>query len=215
MLAPEELLRRAIAQSRRFVLRCTYQVVEGQEVVFTFDRDRAYQWVLYTRGVCRGALPVIEWPALREIRTQEDAQAAFDDLLATLAAHFGPPPNPRYGAYGRFEEPTNPGAESAASNQAESGNAGATTANTTPDEQMSVLGRVLVFMWDRKKQLNKLATLKEIVDAIPEAKRSTLYANPEFRSTRKAIKISLRANIPAGHRTDTGGLEAVAEDEEE
>jgi hypothetical protein len=80
-----------------------------------------------------------------------------------------------------------------------------------PPEQMDPLAMAIAFMYQQGKRTGKLPTIPEVLQAVPKARRSTLYGNPAFKAARKAIKQSLCAEIPKGHRTQDGRVEASDE----
>jgi hypothetical protein len=77
-----------------------------------------------------------------------------------------------------------------------------------PPEQMSPMAMAIAFMSLQAKRSRKLPTIPEVEQAVPNAKKSTLYRDPAFKAARRAIKVSLLSEIPKGHKTAQGTVEA-------
>jgi hypothetical protein len=85
--------------------------------------------------------------------------------------------------------------------------------NACTVEQTSPIARAIALMTEHQRNSRKLLTVREILKAIPDATKSTLYRSPLFRAARKAIKQSLRAHIPKGYKSADGNMDAFSEDE--
>jgi hypothetical protein len=74
-------------------------------------------------------------------------------------------------------------------------------------DQLRPTAKAIAFMLDRVKQTGKLPQIKDILQAIPDARKATLYRDPDFRAARKALK-EQALDIRHGHKTSEGDLEA-------
>jgi hypothetical protein len=79
-------------------------------------------------------------------------------------------------------------------------------------EQTSPVARAIALMLDRQKQTGKLMKIRELKALMPGVSIATLYRDAQFKATRRAIKDSLRANIPHGHKDAEGSIDAYDED---
>jgi hypothetical protein len=74
-------------------------------------------------------------------------------------------------------------------------------------EQMSPTARAIALMLDRKTATGKVPTIEEILLAIPDAKRSSLYRDPTFKAARAALKA--RSSISKGSKDGDGTIDAI------
>jgi hypothetical protein len=83
---------------------------------------------------------------------------------------------------------------------------------TAAVEQISPIARAIALLHDHAQRFRKLMKNAELKALMPDTSIATLYRDPQFKAARKAIKDSLRADIPRGRKDAQGNIDAFDED---